>query len=71
MTTTSTTSENVVIKHSNESPYPILYGQNRCPICNGRINTGFRCLSCGQQFSPPRGWDVTRITDGWEDNHAK
>ena len=35
--------EHVVIQR-NESPYPIPYGQLYCPICNGQIDTGFRCM---------------------------
>lgn len=37
----------------NESQYQIQYGQYYCPVCGGQINTGFQCIKCGRQFSPP------------------
>jgi hypothetical protein len=52
------TTKHVIIEHTNESPYPIPYGQLYCPICNGQTDTGFRCMGCGRQFSPPMEQEV-------------
>ena len=55
---TTNKSEHVIIEHTNESPYQIPYGQHYCPVCYGEINTGFRCMKCGRQFSPPMEQEV-------------
>ena len=63
---TTNKSESVIIKHTNESSYPIPYGQHYCPICYGQIDTGFRCINCGRQFCPPRNTKPS-IPSRWEE----
>ena len=62
---TTNKSEHVIIEHTNESPYQIPYGQHYCPVCCGEFNTGFRCMKCGRQFSPPSNINYIK-PDGWE-----
>ena len=62
---TTNKSEHVIIEHTNESPYQIPYGQHYCPVCYGETNTGFRCMKCGRQFSPPSNINYIK-PDGWE-----
>ena len=62
---TTNKSEHVIIEHTNESPYQIPCGQHYCPVCYGETNTGFRCMKCGRQFSPPRNINYIK-PDGWE-----
>lgn len=64
---TTAKSDHVDIRHNNKSPYSIPYGQHYCPICYGQIDTGFRCIKCGRQFSPPKNNSSVTAKDGWED----
>lgn len=52
-------------RYKDATDYPVSYGQRYCEACGGKLDTGFRCMKCGRQFSPPSNINYIK-PDGWE-----